>query len=301
MSAVANAQVVPDGTTSTTVNTNGSNYTINRGNRAGSNLFHSFQDFSVPDGGSAVFNNADVIRNIFSRVTGGNISEINGLLGARGSANLFLINPAGIIFGEGASLNLGGSFLGSTANSILFPDGIEFSATDTQTKPLLTISAPIGLDFINNPGNIINRSIFDKNTNFIDLVGLRVAAEETLALIGGNVSIEGGFLSSRGRIELGSVGANSTASITEIEQGFDLSYKDVANFRDINLNFAAYVYSFGENSGSIQAIGRNISLIEGSRIGNEFGGQAANLEVIASESFELDGTSADIGFADLST
>ena len=107
----ATAQVIPDGTTSTTVDVDG---TINDGNRAGGNLFHSFQEFSVPDGGRAFFNNALDIVNIFSRVTGGNISDINGLLGANGTANLFLLNPAGIIFGENARLDIGGSFFCTT-------------------------------------------------------------------------------------------------------------------------------------------------------------------------------------------
>ena len=116
----ATAQVIPDGTTNTTVDAEGNNITINDGDRAGNNLFHSFQDFSVPDGGSALFNNEQAIENIFSRVTGGNISNINGALGANGSANLFLVNPAGIIFGENASLSVGGSFYGTSADSILF-------------------------------------------------------------------------------------------------------------------------------------------------------------------------------------
>ncbi len=99
----AAAQVTPDGTTDTNVEANGNDLTINQGDRAGGNLFHSFRDFSVPNGGSAFFDNPADIVNIFSRVTRGNISNIDGLLRAN-DANLFLINPAGIIFGAGARL-----------------------------------------------------------------------------------------------------------------------------------------------------------------------------------------------------
>ena len=197
-SGIAQAQVTPDGSTSTTVDADGNNFTINQGDRAGNNLFHSFGDFSVPTNGSAFFNNATDIANILSRVTGGNISSIDGLIRANGTANLFLINPAGIIFGNNARLEVGGSFLGSTADSILFPDG-EFSASDLNA-PVLTINAPIGLGFRDNPGDIVNRSLFteDNNTpdNFDDdsLIGLEVPEDQTIGLIGACLNLSGFLL-----------------------------------------------------------------------------------------------------------
>ncbi len=81
----ATAQVTPDGTTSTTVNNNSNNFEINDGDQSSGNLFHSFRDFSVPNGGEAFFNNANDIVNIFSRVTGGGISNIDGLIRANGT------------------------------------------------------------------------------------------------------------------------------------------------------------------------------------------------------------------------
>jgi filamentous hemagglutinin family protein len=179
----AEAQIAPDGTLSTTVTTpDGSNFTIEDGNRAGGNLFHSFSEFSVPNGGSAFFNNAADVQNIRNRVTGGSVSNIDGLIGANCCANLFLLNPAGIIFGPNASLNIGGSFYGSTADSLVFPEG-EFSATDTQAPPLLTINAPIGLNFRDNPQPITNRST-------VNDVGLEVNTGENITLVGGNINFE---------------------------------------------------------------------------------------------------------------
>jgi filamentous hemagglutinin family protein len=118
-----NAQVIPDGTLSTTVNAIGSDFTITGGNTAGTNLYHSFSQFSIPTGGSASFSNAITIENIFARVTGGSTSNIDGLLQTNGTANLFLLNPSGILFGPNATLNISGSFVTSTADSVLFEDG----------------------------------------------------------------------------------------------------------------------------------------------------------------------------------
>ncbi|ELS04097.1 filamentous hemagglutinin family N-terminal domain [Xenococcus sp. PCC 7305] len=311
------AQVVPDGTTSTTVDVDG---TINNGDRAGSNLFHSFSEFSVPTGGRAFFNNATDIVNIFSRVTGGNISQINGLLGAQGTANLFLINPAGIIFGEGASLDIGGSFLGSTADSIVFPDG-EFSATNPDNPPLITINAPIGLQFRETAATITNRSRATVEGDLpgrivdADVAGLRVNPGKTLALVGGDLRFEGGNLTANGgRIELGSVGINSFVSLNLTGDTLVLDYAGVQNFQDINFFTRTTSGNMGEDNilgtivdasgdsggGPIQVQGRKISftsdvdspaLIFSNTV---LEGQGQAITVNASESLELTGDFAAI-------
>jgi len=130
---------------------------VEGGARRNSNLFHSFQKFNVESGRGVYFSNPDGIANILTRVTGQEISNINGTLGALGNANLFLINPNGIVFGPGARLDVQGSFVGSTADSILF-ENYEFSATNPNAPPLLTINVPTGLQMGNNPGEIVVRS-----------------------------------------------------------------------------------------------------------------------------------------------
>jgi filamentous hemagglutinin family protein len=131
----AMAQVTSDGTIDTVVNQSGNNFTILNGADKGNNLFHSFSNFSILTNGSATFDlvNTPNITTIFSRVTGSSASNIDGLIRTVNNSNpvsLFLINPNGIIFGQNASLNIGGSFVGTTANSIKFADGVSLDKVE---------------------------------------------------------------------------------------------------------------------------------------------------------------------------
>ena len=127
---------------------------IDGGTTIGANLFHSFSEFNVSDGQGVYFANPVGIENIFSRVTGSNRSNILGTLGVNGDANLFLINSNGIFFGSNASLDIGGSFLATTANAIQFGDRYFFSTTNPQNPSLLTVN-PSALFFSQlKPGNM---------------------------------------------------------------------------------------------------------------------------------------------------
>ena len=163
LNSTVSAQIIPDDTLGaessvvTPDNIKGiESERISGGAIRGSNLFHSFRSFNIGEGKGGYFENPAAIENIFSRVTGSNPSEILGTLGVLGNANLFFLNPNGIIFGQNASLDVRGSFLGTTADSIVFPDGKQFSATNPEAAPLLTVNVqqPIGLVFQDNSGEI---------------------------------------------------------------------------------------------------------------------------------------------------
>jgi filamentous hemagglutinin family protein len=308
------AQVVPDltlGNESSVVRPNvqikglNSNQ-IEGGAIRGANLFHSFSEFNVEQGGGVYFRNPVGIQRILTRVTGTQGSQILGTLGVLGNADLFLLNPNGILFGPEARLDLKGSLIGSTAHSIKFADGSEFSATNPQNSPLLSVNIPIGLQFgpaspqRPEPAGIINRSVVTalEETSEATPVGLEVLPTQTLALIGGHLNLEGGFLSApSGRIELGSVSNNSWVSLTPIDSGWVLGYEGVNNFLDINLSEGATVSTTGEKGGAIQVVGRGITLNGNAQItSTTFGSQAGEpIEVRASELIALKGDATFIG------
>jgi filamentous hemagglutinin family protein len=294
------AQIVPDTTlrvnSNVTIEENTS--TITGGTAEGRNLFHSFREFSIPSGSEAFFNNGGDVQNIISRVTGRSISDINGLIRANGTANLFLINPNGIIFGPNASLNIGGSFVASTADTLRFQDGREFSATNPQATPLLTISVPMGLQFGSNLGGIVNQSQASPSepVNGVDFpVGLQVSDGKTLALVGSNISQPGGILTAfGGRIELGSIGTG-VVTLSEIPQGYALEYSGVQNFQDIELSGGALVNASGEDGGDVHLQARNINLTGDSQIFSTTAtGAGANLTIDATESVNLSGDNTSL-------
>ena len=194
------AQIAGDGTVGTQVNgsltgTCTGSCLIEGGTERGVNLYHSFREFSVPTGGTAWFNNAPQIQNILTRVTGLNPSNIDGLIRANGTANVFFLNPNGILFGPNARLQVGGSFFASTANSFQFADGSEFSATNPQAPPLLTVSITPGLQTgaiaagatITNRGNlaapqdlILEADRLDAQGNLVAGRDLTLKAQDTL-------------------------------------------------------------------------------------------------------------------------
>ncbi len=280
------SQIVPDATlpNPSVVPNNCTDCTITGGTTAGTNLFHSFEQFSIPANGSARFSNAAALDRIISRVTGRSPSRINGLLESAGDADVYLINPNGIVFGANARLNIGGSFLATSADRITFADGVEFSASEPNT-PLLTVAVPIGLQFGANPGAIEVQSSTLQGT-----------AGTTVGVIGGELSLSGGELTvPGGRIELGSVGANETVVLETGDRPLTINYNGTAAFRDIDFFSGMLVGVGGTQAGSMHIQGQRIRMTEGSQLVSLASGNsgAGEMTIIASEELSLIRTSTD--------
>ncbi len=277
------AQITPDsslGAENSIVDSNGDRDTIEGGAIRDTNLFHSFQEFNVEAGREAYFANPNGIVNIFSRVTGNNLSNILGTLGVLGDANLFFMNPNGIVFGTNARLDLRGSFLGSTADSLLFENGFEFSASNPQAPPLLTVNIPIGLGFRNNPADIVNQSVANNGN------GLEVSVGENITLVGGNVDLDGGkIFAGGGRVELGGL---SAAGEIGINADGSLSFPEGIERADVTLTNAASVTVRAGGGGSITVNARNVELSGGES------GRSFLLAGIAPDSVSSEARAGDI-------
>ncbi len=306
LSLPVRAQVVPDSTLpiNSKIRKEGNVTLIEGGTRAGKNLFHSLKNLSTRSNETIYFKNPSDIQNIFTRITGSSISNIDGLIRVSGTANLFFINPNGITFGKDASLDIGGSFLGSTASSIKFADDFEFSTTDSST-PLLTINFPIALKFAENAkgiqarGNsiLVDQSELNSPSNIgIKTPGLSVESGRTLALVGNNLNFKGTTLTAKdGQLELGSVGRGSLVKLSPINKGWTLNYEK-AFLRDIHLSQGSLVDASGVSGGSINIQGNRVKLTDGSVFLIQNLGAKSNevLKVNATEYLELSGNSGRI-------
>ncbi|MEM8676689.1 MAG: filamentous hemagglutinin N-terminal domain-containing protein [Cyanobacteria bacterium P01_G01_bin.67] len=271
------AQIIPDNslgneasTVTPNVEINGSpGDRIDGGALRDSNLFHSFEQFNIPDSQRVYFANPEGITNIFSRVTGSNVSEIFGTLGVNGDANLFLLNPNGIIFGENASLDLGGSFVASTADAIQFGDRGFFSTTDPEQPTLLTVN-PSALFFNQiQTAKITNRATASAGVNLADepLFGLRVPDGRSLLLVGGDIVLDGGGLNAlEGQVELAGIANSGTLGLNLDGNNLSLTVSESLNLADVFFTNRAQVEVSGQGSGFVEIQGKHITLDNESQI-----------------------------------
>ena len=293
----AQSNIVPDntlGSESSIVSPEPSNALIEQitgGAQRGQNLFHSFEEFNVAEGRGAYFVITDPnIANILSRVTGNNISEIFGTLGTSGASqpNLFLINPNGIIFGENASLDLGASFVATTANSIQFGEEGFFSASDPETPPLLTVQPSAFFFNQVNPGEIQNNSFASAGTDptgNASFFGLRVPDGESMSFFAGDVAVNsGGMVALDGQINLAAV---KSGTIAFEENNFSLD--DNAERGNVSLTNGAGLLAAGSSGGKIAIAAENISISGNSTVTTGFLSNLGSIEAQADD-IELNAT-----------
>ncbi len=218
----SHAQITLDGSVGPHGALTGPNYTIGAevGKQVGGNLFHSFGEFNVNTGESATFTGPGTVDNIIGRVTGGNPSLIDGTLRSEiPDANLYLVNPSGVLFGPNASLDVDGSFHASTADYLRLGENGRFDAT-TPNDSLLTSAPPEAFGFLRpNPAPILAVGTPESL--------LTVPAGETLSIIGGDIQMVGTNIRTAG----GQITVVSVASPGEVVQnapeqpgGIDVRY-----------------------------------------------------------------------------
>ncbi len=259
-SSVQAQSIQIDGTTPTTPGTCIGDCNIGGGLQRGSNLFHSFSQFNVDRGARVMFLDPGV-RNILTRITGNQPSNILGTLGVSGgNANLFLINPNGIIFGPDAKLDVRGSFVGTTANAIQFGNQGFFRASVSEI-PLLTVN-PSALFYQNSNGVIQNNSIASAGVDSTNLpvFGLRVPDGQNLLLVGGQVNLDQGRLNAfGGRVELGGLAESGVIGL-DFDGNFRLSFPENTALADVLLSNGTRVDVTANGGGSITVNARNISI-----------------------------------------
>ncbi len=288
----------------TAVTQNGRVYEIKGGTRAGSNLFHSFGLFSVGPGYTAVFKKttATVITNILGRVTGGQPSSIFGTIDTRTNfpaANLFLINPAGVIFGPTANLHVGGSFHVSTADSIRFREGEEFSLATTEEKVRTLTTEPAAFGFLGPTAAPI--SIVGSKLELLESKLGVLTETNTLSVVGGNIQITGASLMApRGRIQIASVASAGEVPLGTSEQALTSRGRAgtvLVRGGQLIIDNSTLLSKTGMKAGDplgIDLQAKDISLANGTAVGTETSGagRAGNVSVSATGKLTLTGGAA---------
>lgn len=277
--APADAQIVLDGTVGPSGPLKGPDFAIGAdlGRQLGPNLFHSFREFNLANGESATFTGPDAIENVIGRVTGGHGSMIDGRVASDiPGANLYLINPAGVVFGPNATLDVQGSFQVGTADSVRLADGGHFDATAPE-RSVLTIAAPSAFGFLGAAPAAIEVRGSD----------LGVADGANLSVVGGDIDVRGASLAAPGgRILLASASRPGEVPLEPGPEGFALDPDIGRHGGSIRLSEGSSVAVSGEGAGTVVVRAGRLEMLEGSQV------------VAATEGSE-DGGEIDVGVGDL--
>ena len=284
--AVSQAQITLDGSLGPRGPLAGPIYRIGAELRQirGGNLFHSFGEFSVPTGGSATFSGPNTIANILGRVTGGQPSFIDGLLRSEiTGANLFLLNPSGIMFGPNASLDVSGSFHVSTADFLRLADGATFSAHLGQASAL-TVAAPAAFRFLGSELPSIT----------IEGSSLQVPVGSVLSVVGGDITMVGGRISS-GRLLLAGMASPGEVVLNPSASAID----SFAYGSRIALSQGALISTSSTSDGSVGDVvvrGERVTLTNGAQIvsSNSGVGRGGDVTIIATDTITIAGRNSGL-------
>ncbi|MGB1109063.1 MAG: CHAT domain-containing protein [Gammaproteobacteria bacterium] len=283
----AQAQVETDGSLGAATSLAGPAFAIPQslGQTQGNNLFHSFRQLDLSAGQSATFSGAASLQRVIARVTGGAASSIDGTLRSTISgADLYLLNPQGVVFGPNASLDVSGAFIASSADSLEFADGSQFSAGTTGVQ--LSQAAPSAFGF-DGPGGAIK----------VNNAALAVASGQRLALVGGPVTITGpgtgapvdNLVAPGGELHLVATGS---AGRLELDNPADSSA--FTAMETLRFEQAAYASGNGTAGGRLELVAGTVEIVGGTLIESAtFGAlDGAGIAVRASERILIDESSA---------
>ena len=262
------------GDLNTTITQNGNIYNITNGTRAETNVFHSFGDFSIGSGDIANFKNTPIngslplTSNILARVTGGDISNIYGTIQATGfgNANLFLMNPAGFLFGANATVNVGGMVAFTSADYLRLTDGARFNAIPNATTDALLTTAPVAaFGFIgSNPGPIT-----------VQGGRLSVTPGESISLVGGNITVQSGVLddaitgqrarliASGGQINLASVASSGEILFPHLQNAPNVHGQSFTTMGSITLSEGSILDVSADAAGTVSIRGGQLVIADG--------------------------------------
>jgi len=292
--------IISDGTMGTNVQLDNGNYVISEGTSSGTNLFHSFGKFNVDTNESATFTGPNSIHNIIGRVTGGTQSWIDGLLRSTiDGANLFLLNPAGVLFGPNSRLDLNGSFHVSTADYLGFENGDRLYVNPSKNS-LLSVSSPSAFGFLSgNPASISTQGV------------LGVPEGETLSLIGGDIQVTGSGIQGveelgapGGRINIASVASPGEVIPNPTGESPDLIVDSFQELGAVSVSQNALINAGGAGGGTIIIRGgrllvENAFILASSKAHLTNGTPGAGIDIKVSEDVVLDvsieGASTQIG------
>ena len=283
------AEVITDGTLGAQLNLPGPDFQIeaNLGQQVGSNLFHSFQEFDLQSQEIATFSGPDSVNTIFGRVTGGISSQINGTIRSTiPHAELFLLNPAGIIFGESAQLDVQGGFHASTADYMRLGEVGRFDAR-VPSQSILTVAPPTAFGFLETPSPIQ-----------VQGSDLAIAPQADFSLIGGDLTLNHAQLkAASGRLNLVSVA--STSEVTSKSGRLDVRIPETSNLTQLGFIdvLDSHLETSGSPAGGISIRGGQVwlrdSLIHAHTLGESDG---KDIDILTTDWLRIQGKTADTSF-----